>query len=127
MYAAAEKIKGTVTSWLLIEETCTSTSAIDLVQQWVMKADLNLKSVYRENMKLSKYFDDFMVQAKVAWETGVNSGSEAVVSLIQDKLHEKDGSVSEAPVYRNPLIKLDCTMYIKELWEVIKYNTFCQK
>ena len=122
-YAATKKVKDTVISWMLIEETCTSTCTINLVKQRVMKADLNLKSVYGETNKLLKYFDVFVAQAKVVWEAGVDFGSKIVVNLIHGKLFEKDSSVSEAPVYCNPLIKFKPGMKLEESWKVVHYNT----
>ena len=73
-----------------------------------------------------KYFDVFMAQAKVAWEAGVNFGRETDVGLIQGEFCEKDGSISDAPAYCNPLIKLVPTMDLKDLLEVVNYNSFCQ-
>ena len=87
-YAAANRVKNIVILWMLVEKACTSTSTINLVQQYVLKADLNLKSVYGEYTELSQFFNVFMAQAKVAWEAGVHFGSEIVFGLIQAKLHK---------------------------------------
>ena len=108
-YAAAEKVK----------------DAINSMQQRVLKADLNLESVYGKYMKLLEYFDTFMEQGKVAQEAGVDFGSKTLVGLVQDKLHKKDSTVLSAPAYQNPLIKLKKNMKIENLWEVVKYNLFC--
>lgn len=91
----------------------------------MLKVDLNLKSIYGENMDLSKYYKVFVAQVKVAWVAGINFGSKTVVSLIQDKRHVKDSVISRAPAHHNPLIKFEPGMKLKELWKVVHYNTAC--
>ena len=70
-------------------------------------------------MDLSKYYNVFMAQAKLAWEAGVNFGSKTVIGLIQDKHYAKDSAVLRAPAYCNPLIKLEPGMKLEELWKVV--------
>ena len=100
---------------------------INLVIESTMKVDLSLKNVYGENMELSKYFDVFLAQAKVACKAGVNYGSKAIIIHYQGELQEKDGSITKAPVWRNPLVKLDLNLEKEELWEIIKFDTFCRQ
>ena len=83
-YTAAKKVKYTVKLWMLVEETCNSTSLINLVLQRVMKVDLSLKNVYGENKELSEYFDIFMAQAKVAWEISVNNRAMQLLVLLKE-------------------------------------------
>ena len=115
-YAVAKKIKDIVQLWLLIEEVCTSTSGINLVmQQALLKALLSLQSVYRENVKLSKYFEVFLAQAKVVWEADVNFGSRLLISHYHVKYAEKYSSLTLPPAWRNPLVKFESNLTKDEL------------
>ena len=126
-YKVAEKVKDAVQLWIMIEETYNSTSTIDSAQQRVLKADLNLKSVYGENMDLSEYYDVLLLQSKVVWVAGVNFGSEVVAGLIQAKLHAKDSSALVAPGFCESLVKLEPNMSIDNLWKIVDYNTACRR
>ena len=78
-------------------------------------------------MDLSKYFEVFSAQAKVAWIAGVDLGSDSLVSQSHVECAEKDPSFTPPPTWRDPLVKLELGLTLKELWVIVVFDTYCQR
>ena len=111
----------------MIEETCNSTLTVDSAQIWILKVDLNLKSLYGQDMDLLKYYDVSMVQVIVAGEVAVAYCGESVVLVIQDEKHTKEGAIVKVLQFRDPLIKLERGMDINDFWWIVDFDTACRK
>ena len=70
-------------------------------------------------MELAKYFEVFSERAKVALEAGVDLGNDSLVSLSHAKDVKKDPILTLAPVWRDPLVKIEVGLTKKELLAII--------
>ena len=58
-FKTAKNKKNTINLLYIMKETCNSTTTINLSQMRMMKVDLNFKSIYGQDMELSKYYNMF--------------------------------------------------------------------
>ena len=78
-------------------------------------------------MDLSKYFDVFLAQAKVAWEADVDLRRNSLVSQSHVKRAEKDPYITLPPTWRDHLVKLELCLTRDKLWKIVNFDTYCRQ
>ena len=76
-------------------------------------------------MGLSKDFEMFLAQAKVAFKADFDLGSNLLVSQSHAEAAEKDPTLTPSPVWRDPMVKLEPNITNKELLVIVNYNSYC--
>ena len=78
-------------------------------------------------MELAKYYEVFLARAKVALEAGVDFSSKALVSLKYRENCEKDVSLPEQTIWRDPLVKIEPGLKEAEYMKIIMHDSNCQQ
>lgn len=96
-----------------------NTTTINLAQMHIMKVDLNLISIYEQDIELSDYYDLFAAQAEVALKCGVDYRDEIITTLIAEEVQAKNNTMSVPSKKRNYDIKLERELNVDDLWDLV--------